>query len=145
MLPPGTKFCVISILMLLVLIAFSWKGLNELNTRQKIVTIGVLLVIALIITIILVTISSNGIEYEKNEAQKEIKRIFITIFTPINGIVFMPYLTKIINLMKKNEEIEKNKKRLMRLIIIDIIIFILEIKYLRNAQLEILNIAQNIK
>ena len=67
-------------------------------------------------------------------------RTLVAIFTPINGIILLPNITRIIN-ESQNGEINKEecKKRLKKSLIVFILLVIIEFVYLKNTQIGILN------
>ena len=94
------------------------------------------------ITTILFSISSNGMEYLNEEVEREISKILVLVFTPINGIVFMPYVAKIMSKVRFDEMNKQEAvKKILIFCVIILAVFFVEVKYLENIQIGILNVA----
>ena len=138
-----TAFMIIVVIALFrVVVGFSWYRLEAFEGTQKVIICVAGLLLSWGITSILFSMSSSGIEYISVEVEKEISKILILVFTPINGIGFMPYVSKIISKIKF-EEMSKEEaiKKILILFVILIAVFFVEVKYLENIQLGILDIA----
>ena len=92
---------------------------------------------------ILFSISKSGVTYPSNEIEQMVQNMIVTIFTGLNGILVLPYLGRLWDKISE-EEITKQQfqKRSCILLIIAIIVFILEINYLKGVQNGILEIYQ---
>ena len=92
---------------------------------------------------ILFSISKSGVTYPSNEIEQMVQNMIVTIFTGLNGILVLPYLGRLWDKISE-EEITKQQfqKRICILLIIAIIVFILEINYLKGVQNGILEIYQ---
>ena len=134
------------IILFIVLLKPTITQLNEFETKNKVIICITLILIVIIITSIIFGISSIGIEYGNQVAKSKIRNMLIAVFTPINCMVYMPYLAKKLNKLKL-EEISKEelKKKIINLLIIAVIIYFVEMLYMKNIQTGILNIAINIK
>ena len=136
----------IELALFMVLVGFTWYRLEAYDGIKRIGICILGVIISAIITKILFSISSNGISYITSEVAGKVSKILVLIFTPINGIIIMPYTAKIISEIKFNEFEQKDlKRKLIILTIVLIIVFFLEIQYLRYIQLGILKIASAIK
>ena len=138
-----TAFMIIVIIALfMVLLGFTWYRLEAYEGMEKLIICVAGLLICWGITTILFSISSTGMNYANDEVEKEISKILVLVFTPINGITFMPYIAKIMSKVRF-DEINKQEamKKILILCIILIAIFFVETKYLENIQLGILNVA----
>ena len=138
-----TAFMIIVVIALfMVLLGFTWYRLEAFEGMEKVIICVVGLLLCWGITTILFSISSNGMNYINDEVENEISKILVLVFTPINGIVFMPYVAQIMSKVKF-DEINKQEaiKKILILCVILLAIFFLEIKYLENIQLGILNVA----
>ena len=126
---------IILIILLIVLISWIWNTLGTIEKTTKIKCIISGLTIIYIITFILYTISSIGINHKEISNVKILKNIYVILFTIVNGYFLLPLIFKRLKQIK-NEEIEKDKlKKYILIIIITItIIAIIEINYLRNMQ-----------
>lgn len=133
---------IIVLALFMVLIRFTCLKLNEYDQTQKTLLCTIGIIVSLIITSILFSISQKGIEYSNIEAMKRIKMILIAVFTPINGITFMPFFADILTKIKNSEiDQQEETKRIMKLAIILLVIFIIETKYLKSIQLGIIDVA----
>ena len=138
-----TSFIIIVVIALfLVLVGFTIYRAEAYDGMERIVICVAGILISWLITSILFNLSSKGIEYASEEVEQEISKILVLVFTPINGIMFMPYIAKLMS-KYKFDEITSNEltKKILLLIAIIIILFIIEVIYLKNIQLGILNVA----
>lgn len=138
-----TSFIVIVVVALfMVLLGFTWYRLEAYEGMEKVIICVAGILISWLITSILFSISSNGIEYLNEDVKGEISKILVLVFTPINGIAFMPILAKIMSRFKFDEIDEKEAvKQVLILGILLIIISYIEVMYLRNIQLGIFEVA----
>lgn len=131
---------VISIILFIVLGIIIYNGLNGMDLKKKIIIFIFEIIVCLIFTMILFNISSLGIEYPNNQSREIALKILVTIFTPMNGIILLPNITRLIN-ESQNGEIDKEEcaRKLKKTLIIFILLVIMEFVYLRNTQIGILN------
>lgn len=124
------------IILSLVLLGWTWVSLGNIEKQKKILYIICGIFITWIITFIIYNISKIGIVYENQEIMKTIRKVFVLVFTIINGYVLLPYTFKIFDKIN-NEEIKKEqiKKKLIIMLIIFIIISIFEVQYLASLQM----------
>ena len=73
------------IILLLVLLGWTWHNLGTIEKKTKVICIVSGLVIVYIITFIIFSISKIGINYESKEVMKTVQTIFVILFTIING------------------------------------------------------------
>lgn len=141
-----TSFIIIVVIILfIVLVGFTWYRAEAFDGMERVIICVAGILLSWIITSILFKISSNGIEYINLEVEKEISKILILVFTPINGIIYMPYISKLISQYKFDEiKINEISKKILILAIILIIVFAIEIAYLKNIQLGIFDVANKI-
>ena len=140
-----TSFIIIVVIALfIVLIGFTIYRAEAYDGMERIVICVVGILISWLIASILFSLSSKGIEYVNLEIAQEIRKTLVLIFTPINGIIYMPYIAKLMS-KYKFDEIKKEEltRKILFLIVISIILFIVEVIYLKNIQLGIFNIANN--
>ena len=130
----------IVVILLLVLLGWTWHSLGGIKKSTKYACIVGGLIVVYIITFIIYNISKIGITYENREVMKIIRTVFVSLFTIINGYIILPYAFKKLDQIN-NEEIEKEKlkKSIIILLIIIFIIGMLESSYLRNIQQGILS------
>ena len=131
---------IISIILFLVLSIIIYNGLNGMNQKKKIIIFFIEIIVCFVFTTILFNLSSIGIEYLNSKNKGIAMRTLVAIFTPINGIILLPNITRIIN-ESQNGEINKEecKKRLKKSLIVFILLVIIEFVYLKNTQIGILN------
>ena len=130
----------IIIILLLVLLGWTWHNLGTIENKTKVICIVVGLVIVYIITFVIFSISKIGINYEDKEVLKTVQTIFVILFTIINGYILLPYIFKKLEQID-NDEIKKEKliKGIVILVILFIFVAIFEISYLGKIQSGILN------
>ncbi len=138
-----TSFIIIVVIALfIVLVGFTWYRLEAYEGMERVIICVAGILISWLITSILFSISSNGMEYINEEVEHEISKILVLVFTPINGIAFMPILARIMSRLKF-DEINQGEavKQVLILMIVLIVIFMIEVMYLRNIQLGIFEVA----
>lgn len=130
----------IIIILLLVLLGWTWHNLGTIENKTKVICIFTGLIIVYIITFIIFSISKIGIHYENKEVMKLVQTIFVVLFTIINGYILLPYIFKKLEQID-NDEIEKAKliKGIVILLILFILVAIFEVSYLGSIQSGILN------
>lgn len=128
------------IIMFLILIAWTWNSLGNVEKTTKITCMIIGIVLTYIMTFIIFNISKIGIKYENIEAMKIIRRVFVILFAIINGYIILPYVFKKLEQIN-NDEIDKQKlmKNVIILLVIIVILSIIEIKYFGNVQHNVLN------
>ena len=134
---------IITLAIFCVLIIGTWHYLGNIEKTKKIVFIIIGIFVSYLITVILFSISKSGVTYPSNEIEQMVQNMIVTIFTGLNGILVLPYLGRLWDKISE-EEITKQQfqKRICILLIIAIIVFILEINYLKGVQNGILEIYQ---
>lgn len=138
-----TSFIIIVVIALfVVLIGFTIYRAEAYDGMERIVICVAGILISWLLTSILFKLSSIGIEYGNVEIEQEVSKILVLVFTPINGIIYMPYIAKLMSKYKFDEiQSEELFKKIIILIAITILLFIVEVIYLKNIQLGILNVA----
>ena len=138
-----TAFMIIIVIALfMVLLGFTWYRLEAYEGMEKVITCVAGILLSWGITTILFSISSNGMEYLNEEVEREISKILVLVFTPINGIVFMPYVAKIMSKVRFDEMNKQEAvKKILIFCVIILAVFFVEVKYLENIQIGILNVA----
>ena len=131
---------IITAILYIILISFTLHNLSSVaNTKVKYIYIILGLAIMLICTVIVFYLSLTGLDYKNTNIVTRIRNIMITVFTPVNGLIVMPYLANNLSKIGTNEITqEKFKKRLLILNIIFIVVLIFECSYFKNTQLGIL-------
>lgn len=131
----------IIIIIYLVAIAKTWTNLEELEKHKKIIIIGIGIIVLYLVTNIIFSISTNSIEYQNGNMQNSVKNMLTILFTGINALIFIPWITK--NVVKiKNNEIETKSFQMKLLIIgtVFVVCMIVENIYMKNIQKGILDI-----
>lgn len=141
-----TSFIIIVVIALFIVsIGFTWYRLEAYDGIEKVIICVAGILISWAVTSILFSISSNGMEYLSIEVKNEISKILILVFTPINGIAFMPFFAKKISQIKFEEIDSKEAMKSVAIyLVILLVIFFVEVQYLENIQLGILNIANKV-
>ena len=116
-----------------------YHNMYNFDKSKKIKTIIIGFIITLILTIIICCISSNNIDIENTQYVSIIRNTSILLFSPINSIIFIPYICNLLNKYKDNRiDEQKLKKRLIILCIILIFIVIFELNYIKVFQIRLL-------
>ena len=124
------------IILYVIFIGFTIHNLNMLDKPKKITS----LIVMAIITLIVFSISKSGIEYPQKEMIGTVRNMLIAIFTPINGLIVIPYVANMINKIKIDDITpEKFQKGVILIGIIFLIVLILECSYLKDIQLGIID------
>ena len=138
-----TPFIIIVVIALfMVLIGYTWYRLEAYEGMERVIISVVGILISWLITTMLFNLSAKGLDYTNLDFKNEVSKILILVFTPINGIVFMPYVGKIMS-QYKFDEIEKIDliKKSIIIIIVMIVISIAEFNFLKDIQTGIFEIA----
>lgn len=136
---------IVVIALFIVVLGFTWYRLEAFERTEKLIICVAGILLSWGLTAILFSMSSSGINYTDPTIEQEISKILILVFTPINGLIYMPYIGKIISQVKFDEITkEEATKKILVLLIIMIVIFIIEIRYLENIQQGIFEIANRI-
>lgn len=134
-----TIIVLISIMLFAILLILIWNRLSNFDLRKKIITCVLSLIICLSLTLIIFSISSNGIQYQNLNEKQTITKTFVAIFTPINGIIIIPYFVKILNdIRTKKTNKEQTKRKLIIFLILLTLGAIIEINYFKSIQLGII-------
>lgn len=130
------------IILFVVLLFWTWnnsKDFQENKAKIKFILIG--LILLSIVTFILFNLSKIGIDYPNEDIMKEIRKIALLLFIPINGFLTLPHIASIkteIQLGAKEEE--KIKRKIILIAIVWIIAIIIETIYLKDFQKGIIQI-----
>ncbi len=131
----------IIIIIYLVAIAKTWTNLEELEKYKKIIIIGIGIIVLYLLTNIIFSISTNSIEYQNGNMQNSVKNMLTILFTGINALIFIPWITKNVVKLKNNEIATKSFQ--MKLLIIGtlfVVCMIVENVYMKDIQKGILDI-----
>ena len=134
---------IVSIVIYLVLIAWTWQSLGFIEKTKKVGIIVIGIFLTYIITLIVFQIAKGDITYPNANIQNSIKNMLVAIFTGINGLIVMPQIGKMLDKINEDEiEKEQLTKRVIILLIIFIICLVFESGYMKNTQEGILKIYQ---
>ena len=130
-----TFIVVVTVIMLIVLIGWTWNNLGSIATNKKIIYIISSIAIVGLITFVIFTISKVNVEYSNKEMVIPVGTVLTAIFTSINGYIVIQYIARIINLIDQNA-IDKivAVRRIRRILIIFLLVAIWEVFYLKDIQ-----------
>jgi len=132
-------FYAMSIVIFAILIKWVLHNMSSLENKTKAIYLVAGIIVVSVISFILFNISKGGVTYPNEEVFKQIRKMLLLLFIPMNGLVILPYLASIIEKVKLEEiESEELKKKIIIFAIILIVAVIFECKYLTNSQLGIL-------
>ena len=113
--------------------------------KVRIVIIAVILVgitIIYLITLMIFNLSKNGINYEQEIIEQNIKKVLVAIFTGVNSLIILPYTAGLLEKLLENEINQKAiVKKLSIILVIFIICMFLECGYMKDIQKGILEMA----
>lgn len=84
----------ITILVYIILIVWTWHNLGFIEKTKKIAFIVIGILLTYIITQIIFQISKGDITYPNDEIAKQIRNAIVAIFSGINGLILMPIIAK---------------------------------------------------
>ena len=127
--------------MYIILIAWCFHNLGNIEPFKKILCIGLLILILYIATSITFNISKSEVIYPNAQMIGIVKQTLVWIFAGLNGFIVMPYICREIEaLYQENITIDNCIKRIGISIIVVIILLILECGYMTSTQKGILEI-----
>lgn len=134
--------CII-IAIYILLIAWTWNNLDEIEKTKKILVIVIGTLITYIITLLLFYLSKNGIEYKEIVIEEKIRNVLVVIFTGVNSIIVLPYVAKLIGQIHEGEiEQKRFLKRLFIIMVIFLICMFWECGYMHDIQQGIVRMSQ---
>lgn len=127
-----------------VVIGWTWNNLGDIDKIKKILIIaGEMLAISLI-TLIVYSISKNGIEYTNRDVENSVRTLIVALFTGLNSLIVLPFLNKQIIKLKEKEAEEKSiVKKLAIMFLIFIVCLIFECGYMKDTQKGILQVQKS--
>lgn len=133
-----------SIVIFLILIKWVLHNMSGLENKTKVIYLVVGIIVISIISLIIFNISRGKIEYPNEQVFKEIRKMLLLLFIPMNGLIILPYLASLLEKIKL-EEIKQDSlmKKIIIFAVIVIVILIFESKYLMNSQIGILAFYHN--
>ena len=141
-----TIIIIVTIIMFLVLIGWTWSNLASIDKNKKIGYILSSIAIMMIVTLIIFSISKIGINYENENMVGPVRILLVAVFTSLNGFVVIQYIARILGrTYEQTIEKEEANKKIAIILIIFIIIAIIECLYMKNIQNGILDMMNNLK
>lgn len=136
-----TLVIITTIIIYVILIAWTWQSLGSVEKTKKVVFILVGIVLMYLITLVVFRTTKGDIDYQNIEIQSSIQNVIVAIGTGINGIIVMPQIGKILDQMNENQ-IEKGQliKKCLILIVVFIVCLIFESGYMKDTQQGILKV-----
>ena len=135
-----------AILIFVVSMIWMWHNLGNIEKPRKIAFMIIGLLIMYGFTVVLYTISSSNIAYPSEEIQKTVSNTLIWVFTGLNALIFLPFISNLVDKILE-EEIDKKqaKRRIIILLIIFVICVFVEKGYLGSTQEGIINIYNEVQ
>lgn len=134
---------VVTIIVYMILLGWTWSTLGDLDRIRKIIIIFFEVLIMYVITLIIFGISENGLVYTSKNAQNDIRNVMVIIFTGINSLIVIPYINKqIIKLKEKEIEKENLVRKSIILCVIFVIFLVIECGYMKDTQKGIIKMEQ---
>lgn len=134
----------ITIMLYILLIAWTWHSLGEIEKTKKVMVIIIGIFVMYLITTLIFAISKQGINYDNREFGIEVKNILVMVFTGVNSLIVLPFLSKLLDKIHENEI---DKQGFSKAIIIMAILFLvcvwIECGYMKSTQQGILTIYTN--
>ena len=84
-----TLIYIIIVAMYLILIAWTWQSLGNIEKRKKVAYIILGILLFFIITLIIFNISKSNVEYQKETIKNAVRNLLVLLFTAVNGIIFV--------------------------------------------------------
>ena len=124
-----------------VLLFWTWNNEKNFEKGSSKAIFMIIGLIALgIVTLIIFNISKSGIEYPNVNILKEVRKIALLIFIPINGYLSLPHIANLKYEIDEGTDEQKTKRKIIILGVVIIIAVILEIIYLKDFQKGIIDI-----
>ena len=131
----------ITIVIYIILIAWTWQSLGSIENNKKLIYLVIGLFMIYGLTFLTFQISKSGITYENKEIESSIQTLLVIIFSGINGVILMPLMAKILDKMNENEiEKEQVKKRIIFWLMIGLVCLIFESSYMKDTQKGIMQV-----
>lgn len=134
-------FILITIVIYVISIIWTWKNLGEIEKSKKIAVITIGFILIYIITLAIFSISKYSIKYMNSSMEKDVKNIIVAIFTGVNYLIIIPYISK--QLDKIHEGTIDKQEFAIKMLSISIIFvgfMLFECNYMKNTQVGILKI-----
>ena len=135
-----TFIIIMTIIIYLLVIAWSWTSLGDTSKAKKVLIIFIGIITIFLITQIVFSMSKSGISYENEEIENWVGKIIVFLFTGLNSFV-MPFLMKLFKKLQDGEiDGSVFKVRFIVILIIFIICLFLECGYMEPIQQGILRV-----
>ena len=135
---------IVIITIYLLLISLVWQNMGDIDKTKKIVFIAVGIIAVFLITLIIFNISKINIAYQNKESERAVRNLIVPLFTGLNSLVIMPYISKTLNRLNEKEiEKEKFSKRILVILIIFLICITFECGYFKDIQKGIIQISNS--
>ena len=135
-----TFIIIMTIIIYLLVIAWSWTSLGETGKAKKVLIIFIEIITIFLITQIVFLMSKSGINYENEEIENWVGKIIVFLFTGLNSFV-MPFSMKLFKKLQDGEiDGSVFKVRFIVILIIFIICLFLECGYMESIQQGILRV-----
>ena len=118
-----------------VVIGWTWNNFGDIDKRKKILIVIGEIIVIYIITLIIFSVSKNGIEYTNKDVESNVKTVIVTLFNGFNSLILLPFLNKQIIKLKEKEIDEKRIiKKIAIMFWIFIVCIVLECGYMKDTQ-----------
>ena len=137
-------FIIIGIIIVyLLVIAWTWNSLEDIEVQKKLLIIFAGIVAVFLITQIVFSLSKSDINYNNGNIEQSVGQVIVLLFTGVNSLV-LPFIAKTFK-KKENGEIEDNvfKVRMIIICVIFLICLFLECGYMTDTQEGILRVYQS--
>ncbi len=134
----------ITIILYIILISSTMHSLSLVeNNKVKIGFVVTGLILMLGSVWVTFYISVSGLNYTNAEMVVRVRNILLAVFVPVNGLIIMPYLAKMLSKIGSNEITQESfKKRLIILTILYVAILIFECTYFKSTQIGIIKMLE---
>ena len=131
------------IIVYLVVIAWTWSSLEDMETSKKLLIIFAGIIAVFLITQIVFSMSKSGVIYENNNIEKSVGQVIVLLFTGVNSFI-LPIVAKNFKKIDNGEINEKVfKVRIGMILVIFIICLMLECGYMTDTQAGILKVYES--
>lgn len=130
---------IFNIILYVLLLIWTYRNMYSLENKTKLIVSLSLLIFIYILTKILYNVGGNPIGQELGEAARTFNRTMLTIFIGINGLIIMPHIGSTLNKYKEKViDDDGFKKRIIIITVIFIIFLIFEFNYMKDMQINML-------
>lgn len=133
-------------LIFIISMIWTWHNLGHIEKPKKILFIIIGWGIIYLLTICLYHFASPDVIYPSEEMQKTVSGTLISIFTGLNGLIFLPFVANLTDKVLE-EEIEKSqvKRKIVIILIIFVVCIFVEKGYMESTQEGIMNIYNEVQ